>query len=442
MDSVRLILPAIGFVIIAAYVRPWRQGAFAIWSFVAIAFALVSAIATELLVVRTAVAATSGIFSLVGLLFSGGSAATNAVRCSIAFVAMAAISAVIGSVPDASILRWLGLFCMLLFALSLTTVKSLDFGLSRYVIQWQLYFCFVSAAVILFFFITRGSILGSRFSLSQFMPATGTASIACHAAIACGCTAAFAQTNWKRRLFWSGWLVMVLAVLASGSRGALVSIIVVSPFMLFPKQFERQVHYRSFLMVLCTMGIVAWAYVSLHALSLAGESTLGNFLRLDREDVLSTRRSLWEGAITRGWERPIFGHGIGASSYYWAENIEETDLSGGSTVHSQFVEIFFDEGLVGIILFAGILAFSVFAALRWIEFAASHRSRYALFLCLSWLAVAIELIGHGGKTTPGNSSAVLFWINTFLISIRPDRVFTMLDGDEAMFVEELEREGA
>ena len=159
-------------------------------------------------------------------------------------------------------------------------------------------------------------------------------------------------------------------------------------------------------------------------------------------DLLSTRRGLWDGAITRGWERPFLGHGIGTSSYYWAENIEETDLSRGTTVHSQFVEIFFDEGLVGIILFAGILVFSGFSAFRWIEFGAFYRNRYALFLGLLWLATAIELIGHGGKTTPGNSSAVLFWINSCLVSIRPERVFPVLQDDECTSVGEWELEGA
>ena len=78
MDPVRLILPALGFVLVAAYAKPWKQGVFATCTFAIVAFGLMSAIATDLLAVRTAVTLTAGVLSLGSLLFSGGPTTTNA----------------------------------------------------------------------------------------------------------------------------------------------------------------------------------------------------------------------------------------------------------------------------------------------------------------------------------------------------------------------------
>jgi probable O-glycosylation ligase (exosortase A-associated) len=141
--------------------------------------------------------------------------------------------------------------------------------------------------------------------------------------------------GWKRWVFVAFIPVIIHAVLTSYSRGAMLSLLLSVPIYLL-----RCRHRLQLLSLL--MG------VALTLPFLAGKEIRERFFSIEQHDIdesATSRKNSWVIGWRMAQERPIFGFGIRNSNHY-------TFLYGadkeGRTIHSQYLQIAADSGLVGL----------------------------------------------------------------------------------------------
>lgn len=109
--------------------------------------------------------------------------------------------------------------------------------------------------------------------------------------------------------------------------------------------------------------------------------------------ALTSRVYIWEKAVEKTMQRPLFGYGLDTLMYHFPHyNIDaragmETEDAIVDKPHSMFVGIFFGTGIVGFISFAGIALITVLAALKAIF---KRKDAIAVVLGIAWLAFLIQ----------------------------------------------------
>jgi len=165
---------------------------------------------------------------------------------------------------------------------------------------------------------------------------------------------------WDGIRHWSRWLyvafipVIIHAVLTSYSRGAMLSLLLSVPIYFF-----RCKHRMQLLALL--LG------VALTLPFLAGNEIRARFFSIEQHEVdasANSRKDTWAIAWRMAKEHPIFGFGIRNSNLYTF--LYGADMEG-RTIHSQYLQIAADSGLVGLaayLLALGGFFICVFRVLR------------------------------------------------------------------------------
>jgi probable O-glycosylation ligase (exosortase A-associated) len=167
------------------------------------------------------------------------------------------------------------------------------------------------------------------------------------------------QSRWR----W-GFLAMVPviahSVMMTYSRGAMLSLIVVSPLML--------IRSRRWLQLL-GFGLL---FVVLALPTLAGPEIRKRFFSInevEKDESAQSRFGSWTAAWKMACDNPVFGVGVRNAnlfSFQYGADME------GRTIHSQYLQIAADNGFVGLGLYLALLA-SVFADLRRVRRATRKR---------------------------------------------------------------------
>ena len=362
-----------------------------------------------------------------------------------AFFVVLVVSSLVGTSPTASLPRLYGIGCVVVIATaccSITSIRSVSLPMTSANL-------FLTTATLigvfcLYIFLTGSGGGGSRWSLKDSLAATQTAALL---VLGVAGFAGFAISG-RRTLKYVSlccWFVIQYMVFLTGTRGAIAACMFIAPIVIVPRFFSDKTAGR-LLLLSCGIGLLLFSHAAvLEVVSGSDNLKLKKFLRLDRGDVLDTRRELWEDAFAKGWERPLLGRGIGMSTYHHAEDrlirgLSEDEirrLVGKRTVHSQFVENFYETGLVGSALFLALVTVSCRGAAVWLNFGLNYNRPEATALSLGMLATVLGFVSHGGVLAPGNPFSILNWLLIISVTIDPRSLYEVENGLNA--VDEYER---
>lgn len=148
--------------------------------------------------------------------------------------------------------------------------------------------------------------------------------------------------------------VIVHAVLMTYSRGAMLSLLVMCPVLLLRSRQRFRLSVA--------LGVFAFALIPV----MAGAEISARFLTIEDHEVdesANSRRQSWDAAWQMAKENPIFGVGVRNANLFSYQYGADTY---GRTIHSQYLQIAADNGLVGLALYLSVLATA------WLSL---HRSR-------------------------------------------------------------------
>jgi probable O-glycosylation ligase (exosortase A-associated) len=158
-----------------------------------------------------------------------------------------------------------------------------------------------------------------------------------------------ANRRWWRWAFLLVIPVLLHAVMLSYSRGAMVSLAVVSPLVWWRSR------NKLFVSALYVAGALLVA-------GMAGKEIRERFFSIGRHEVdasANSRWTTWQIAVRMANERPLFGFGIRNSNLFTFRYGADME---GRTIHSQYLQTAADSGWVALALYLGLLA-SVFGGL-------------------------------------------------------------------------------
>jgi O-antigen ligase len=176
-------------------------------------------------------------------------------------------------------------------------------------------------------------------------------------------------------------ILAIFLIALSGSRGSAISFIVTVLSFLFFRRTRP------------------WAYLCLSLLVLASiftafifTTTLERFSGASGETTLGGREALWHSALDLIKDHPWVGVGIGNSSTAVMSYLRKyrglTEFSS-SSIHNPLLVILVDTGIPGLILYLGILASSVYSAIRSVYFC--HKTRLTIVTNYYSLAIPVFL---------------------------------------------------
>jgi O-antigen ligase len=188
-----------------------------------------------------------------------------------------------------------------------------------------------------------------------------------------------------RRHWWSVSVVLTLATVASLSRAAAV----VAAIVLLVAVFVRTSSHRLRRWSAFAAPVLVAVLVAITVGMALGRNTLPEENGV--EQALSTRRvALWHDATTLISQRPVFG--VGPSRF---DDTSPTALAYRDTrwAHSEYLQVAAEEGVPGVVLFAGLLCW-VYGGLR----RSRQNSRVVMIGIAAMTALAvqagIDYVGH------------------------------------------------
>jgi probable O-glycosylation ligase (exosortase A-associated) len=155
-----------------------------------------------------------------------------------------------------------------------------------------------------------------------------------------------AYRGWYRWAFALFIPVIIHAILMTYSRGAMLALLVASPFWVLRGRYKRQK---------LALGLAVAATIPF----LAGKEIQERFFsvqRYEQDDSAQSRFTSWAIAVRIANENPIFGVGVRNSpllTYAYGADME------GRVIHSQYLQLAADNGYVGLLLYLGVVAFSL-----------------------------------------------------------------------------------
>lgn len=160
-----------------------------------------------------------------------------------------------------------------------------------------------------------------------------------------------ANTNRFRWVFLVGIAFLGHAVLLSFSRGAMLSLIVTAPLLLLYSQKRK---YIMVFLVIAGMGVLATA----------GPEVQERFFSISQHEAdesAQSRMTTWKIAIKMAMEEPVFGLGVRNSNLYTKAYGADMD---GRSIHSQYLQIAADCGIIASALFVLMLGSALRSAWR------------------------------------------------------------------------------
>lgn len=162
---------------------------------------------------------------------------------------------------------------------------------------------------------------------------------------------------WDGTRHWSRWAfllfvpLLIHAVLTSYSRGAMLALILSIPIYLIRCRNRRQ-------LAVILLGIAAMLPI------LAGREIQNRFFSIDEHDrdaSAQSRLTTWGIAWRMACERPLLGFGVRNSSLFTKEYGADMD---GRVIHSQYLQIAADSGLVGLAAYLAVIGATVYCLVR------------------------------------------------------------------------------
>jgi probable O-glycosylation ligase (exosortase A-associated) len=138
--------------------------------------------------------------------------------------------------------------------------------------------------------------------------------------------------------------VIVHAVLMTYSRGAMLSLVVMCPALLWHSRQRVR------------LGLALGAFVFLLIPVLAGAEIQARFLTIESHEVdesANSRKQSWAAAWNMAKDYPIFGVGVRNANLFSQQYGADME---GRTIHSQYLQVAADNGLVGLALYLALFA--------------------------------------------------------------------------------------
>lgn len=180
------------------------------------------------------------------------------------------------------------------------------------------------------------------------------------------------------------WFIVLIPMLAagavlSGSRGGMLAIVITILVFFY---LERLLTLRRILKtVFLTSLLFLFAYWSIFFLNPKLHEHIRDYWgkrvveQTFEKGSSAGRDEIWRHAYIRGWESPIWGHGLGAWIVY----------NGGGYPHNIFLELFYEAGFVSVCLFVVILCLT-FRIIQTNFIKHSVNVRFVCFLCMFIIA--------------------------------------------------------
>ena len=164
--------------------------------------------------------------------------------------------------------------------------------------------------------------------------------------------------------------VFLYGIFATESRTGLIALVATPLLALFVPRLAARLGWR--ILPMYVMGVAAFVIIVL-AIPAVGESALERYMSLSQyqsEDTWNGRVSIWGGALAVIASNPILGVGAGnfaESAMQYSETVaahsfRKAEVAG--VAHNMFLGVASQLGLVGLMLFLGLLFFTFKTALR------------------------------------------------------------------------------
>lgn len=129
------------------------------------------------------------------------------------------------------------------------------------------------------------------------------------------------------------------------------------------------------------------------------------------------RAHIWEVALKESLDSPFFGHGSGAATHFSSEQF-------GKKFHQAYLAIFFDFGLLGLLIFLSLLITSIFFAFKVACSRDPQRRALGVFLLASLAQVSAQGFVETGLADTANQTATQFYLAVGMVAgaiLMPDR---------------------
>ena len=253
-----------------------------------------------------------------------------------------------------------------------------------------------------------------RLNLGEDLQATGTAAMCLWALVRL-----FAEgmsQKGKRRIFhFILAAVTLVAMLRTGTRGTVVQLAIVLPLLATIRLPMKNVaslamQYLLLAVLMLVTAVAIWA-----SLGEERQSSYRASFRIDKnEGALDTRSLVWIPAMEKARERPWLGRGFGSSSFYALTDEEYKEFNSRTmalrtTVHSQYLEVFYEFGVLGFLVFAWLLVVLLQNAIRIYSYRGPQAWVWRILAIYAVVGV-VEGLTHGGQITTGELNLLQRWI--------------------------------
>jgi len=255
---------------------------------------------------------------------------------------------------------------------------------------------------------------GQRMQFSEELKATGTATVCMWALVRLLAEGIVRRGN-QRLLHLALAAVALAAMVWTGTRGTMIQFVLLAPLLAAissPGTSSEGAIYRY---ALYTLALLAAGALLWHSLGTETKvAQLEKFRVGQGEGMLDTRLApVWQPAMERARERPWLGRGLGSSSFYALTDEEYkelgSELSYRTTVHNQYLEVFYEFGLVGFAVFLWLLAALMLSAIRALRYQGPHAWLWHM-LAIYGIVGILEGFTHGGQLSNGQLDVIRRWI--------------------------------
>jgi O-antigen ligase len=253
-----------------------------------------------------------------------------------------------------------------------------------------------------------------RLNLANDLLATGTAELCLWAFVRLFAEGMMQVRN-RRILHFLLAAIALAAMVRTGTRGTVLQLAVVLPLLASIRLSMKNIGIlttRYVLLAMLTLGAAAatWA-----CLSEQGQASYRALFRIDKvEGIEDSRSFVWRPAMAKAKERPLLGRGFGSSSFYEFSDHQYRAAGFGSmpwrtTVHSQYLEVFYEFGMVGFLLFAWLLGALLQNVVRIYSFNGAQAGLWRIHAVYVVTGLVAGLT-HGGQITTGQLMNLPRWM--------------------------------
>ena len=331
----------------------------------------------------------------------------------VSFLALIAVSTVWAVNPRDAALRAVGLFLAFTFIWNLLRTADLT-RIAGWVADGMLYSSYATIVLIAVGGGAAESIQGGgRWTMGGDLQATGTAEVCLWAFVRLSAEAMSQKGN-RRVLHFILTAVALGSMIRTGTRGTLLQLGVVFPLLAsirlpFKNVASLAVRYLLVALVMLAAGVAIWGSLGEERRASYRES-----FRMDKQEgAVDTRSFLWKPALEKAKERPWLGRGLGSSSFFTLTDEEYKEFDSlrqtlRITVHNQYLEILYEFGLLGFVIFAWLLGAMLQNAIRIYSYSGPQATLWRM-LAVYVVVGVLEGMTHGGQLTTGELNLLQRW---------------------------------